>query len=95
MFLGKQRPTAQEDLDFNYQDVAIMNSVAKVGAGCWSERNTVWFWGAAAAVAAAGQRHVHHTASATAGQLAGWLEVAVLLRCCGGRMQLARARLPA
>lgn len=29
VFLGKQRPTAQEDLDFNYQDVAIMNSVAK------------------------------------------------------------------
>jgi hypothetical protein len=29
VFLGKQRPTAQEDLDFNYQDVAIMNSVGK------------------------------------------------------------------
>ncbi len=30
--MGKQRPTAQEDLDFNYQDVAVMNGVGQVGA---------------------------------------------------------------
>ncbi|KAI7838311.1 hypothetical protein COHA_007880 [Chlorella ohadii] len=29
VYMGKQRPTAQEDLDFNYQDVAVMNGVGK------------------------------------------------------------------
>lgn len=33
VYMGKQRPTAQEDLDFNYQDVAVMNGVGKVGVG--------------------------------------------------------------
>lgn len=54
VFMGKQRPTAQEDLDYNYRDVALMNSVGKVGM---DNCRAAWVWMRAASQQHAASQH--------------------------------------
>ena len=57
VYMGKQRPVAQEDLDNNYRDVEAMNAVGKVGARCYlaischAGRAAVRLWAACALLA--------------------------------------------